>query len=212
MQLDLRKIRTRWINMVQDADKADMMQDMLDELGFVDHQRFKAVTGIKPHKGVREGEEHYRSCAESHFRVLRETILKDGLPVLILEDDIDAERPFSPIVQVPKEADCLYVGTSHGSFGYKATLLGEDLLRIRGVLATHAILYMTKEYASKVKKLGKKYIYKKNRPFDIALAAELQHGNRVCALRKPLFYQSDAKNENNKWEMITRTPLIVDAA
>ncbi len=86
MRIDIRNTRTRWINMQHDVDKAEMMQDMLDELGFTDHQRFNAVTGIKPHKGVREGEEHYRSCAESHFRLLKETIIKDGLPVLILEE------------------------------------------------------------------------------------------------------------------------------
>ena len=46
------------------------------------------VTGIAPHEGVRRGEEHYRNCAESHFKILEETILADGEPVLILEDDV----------------------------------------------------------------------------------------------------------------------------
>ena len=82
-------VRTRWINVDKDVEKAKQMQELLDGLGFTDHQRFSAVTGIEPHEGVRRGEEHYRNCAESHFKILEETILSDGKPVLILEDDVD---------------------------------------------------------------------------------------------------------------------------
>ena len=181
MQLDIRNVRTRWINMEKDVDKAAMMQGLLDGLGFTDHERFEAVVGIKPHRGVRKGEEHYRSCAESHFRVLKETIFRDGKPVLVLEDDIDVEKPFAPEFFVPDEADAVYLGTSHGGFKYKAVGYKHGLVRIMGVLATHAILYLNKDYAKAVKKLGRHYIYRKHLPFDVALAAELQAANRVCA-------------------------------
>jgi len=211
MRLDIRNTRTRWINVEKDVTKACMMQDLLDSLGFSDHQRFPAVTGIKPHREVRKGEEHYRNCAESHFRLLKQTILKDGLPILILEDDIDAEYPFEPFLEVPDEADCVYLGTSHGSLQYKAVGPKNGLVRIRGVLATHAILYLKKEYARSVRKLGKKYIYRRNLPFDVAIASELQDNSRVCARHQPMFYQADSKNEVNKWETLTRTPLIVTA-
>ena len=53
-------VRTRWINVDKDVEKAKQMQELLDGLGFTDHQRFSAVTGIEPHEGVRRGEEHYR--------------------------------------------------------------------------------------------------------------------------------------------------------
>ena len=187
-----------------------MMQELLMKLKFSNHRRFSALGGIPPHEGVRAGEEHYRSCAESHFAVLQDTILKDGNPVLIIEDDIEAEIPMT-VMEVPDDADCVYLGTSHGGMNYKATIVSQQLSRIEGVLATHAILYLNREYAEKTIEIGKKWIYEQNRPFDVGMAFELQPISKVYALRAPLFYQSDAKNAVNKWERITRTPLLVDA-
>ena len=80
MKIDFRNVRTRWINVDKDTNKADLMVEMLDTLGFKNHERFSAVTNVKPHEGVRKGEEHYRNCAESHFKML--PTLAGPLPAL----------------------------------------------------------------------------------------------------------------------------------
>ncbi len=200
-------VRTRWINVDRDTEKAKQMKELLDGLGFTNHARFSAVTGVAPHEGVRKGEEHYRNCAESHFKILEETILADGEPVLILEDDVDVESTFSGEIEIPSDADCFYVGTSHGDGNYSAIEHSNSLNKIEKVFATHAILYFSKSYAERTISIGKHFIYERNTPFDVGLAYEVQPHFKVYAPVAPLFYQADSKNAVNKWEGITRTPL-----
>ena len=70
-------VRTRWINVDKDTVRSQQMDTLLKGYNFTNHERVSAVTGIEPHDGVRPGEEHYRNCAESHFKILEDTILKD---------------------------------------------------------------------------------------------------------------------------------------
>tara|TARA_R100001510_G_C7612556_1_gene175639 strand:- start:368 stop:1030 length:663 start_codon:yes stop_codon:yes gene_type:complete len=208
MDFNICNVRTRWINVDKDVEKAQQMQELLDGLEFTNHQRFSAVTGIAPHEGVRKGEEHYRNCAESHFKILEQTILKDGEPVLILEDDVDLEKEaFVKEFPLPKDADAIYFGTSHGDNSYEAIDQGNGYNKIVRVYATHAIMYLNPEFAKKTIEDGKTHIYKHNRPFDLALAYEVQPKFNVYAPYVPYFYQADAKNSVNKWENVTRPPL-----
>ena len=218
MEIDFRDVRTRWINVDKDTSKAEQMVELLDSLGFNNHERFSAVTNVPPHEGVRKGEEHYRNCAESHFAVLKETILKDGDPVLILEDDVEytdaltdyisKDKPCSPIV-FPDDVDAIYIGTSHGDGQYTAHHAEKGWLSVKGVFATHAILYLSKSYAEETLQVGKQWIYEKNTTFDVGLAYELQPSKKVYAPIVPFFYQADSKNSVNKWETITKTPLRI---
>ena len=202
-------VRTRWINVDKDVEKAKQMQELLDGLGFTDHQRVSAVTGIEPHEGVIAGEEHYRNCAEAHFKVLEETLLSDGQPVFILEDDVDVDAIIKNNldVPIPEDADAVYFGTSHGDGNYKAINLKNGWLKIERVFATHSIMHISKNFAEEVINVGKRWIYENNRPFDVGIAYEIQPKYNVYAPLKPFFYQSDAKNKVNKWEIMTRTPL-----
>ena len=213
MKIDISNLRVRWINVDADTEKASRMVDLLNENEFKNHERFSAVTGIEPHEDVREGEEHYRNCAESHFKVLEETILKDGEPVLILEDDVEATKALDNFTDTefdfPDDADAVYMGTSHGDGQYEAMKHDQHWLKIKRVFATHAILYFSKEYANQTIEIGKRWIYDRNMPFDVGLAYELQPNRNVYAPIVPTFYQADSKNTKNKWEEITKTPLRI---
>ena len=206
--MNIRDVRTRWINVDKDVDKAKQMQELLDGLGFTDHQRFSAVTGIEPHEGVRRGEEHYRNCAESHFKILEETILSDGQPVLIFEDDIEFDTNlFNPHILLPENADAFYYGISHGDGKYEAEKVSDGVLKISKVFATHAILHINPEYSKKVVEIGKQWIYERNHPFDVGCAYQIQPAFNVYASEIPPVFQADSKNTVNKWEGLTRTPL-----
>ena len=201
-------VRTRWINVDKDVEKAKQMQELLDGLGFTDHQRFSAVTGIEPHEGVRRGEEHYRNCAESHFKLLEETILSDGQPVLILEDDVDFDSTiFTKEIPLPENADAFYYGISHGDGNYDVEKVCDGLLKGNKIFATHAIMHINPEYSKKVIEVGKRWIYERNHPFDVGCAYEVQPNFVVYASEVPPVYQADSKNSVNKWEGLTRTPL-----
>ncbi len=207
MNIDLRQIPCVWINVDTDTEKASQMEALLDRLDIRNHRRFSGVTGIPPHDAVNRGEEHYRNCAESHFAVLQAAVDHDTFPILVLEDDVDVQGfPDAPI-ECPDDADALYLGTSHGSPDYRATPVSDLLFRIERVYAAHAVVHLTREYAEAVITDGRRSIYDRDEPFDVALAFETQARFNVHAMRTPVFYQSDAKNLVNQWEHMTRTPL-----
>ena len=208
MKMDLRDVRCEWINVEKETEKAEQMVELLDRLGVKNHKRAAAVPWIEPHQGVREGEEHYRSCAESHFEVLQRAIDNDDFPVLILEDDVDAEAELGE-VEIPDDADMFYIGTSYGDGSFTTTPVDDNVNKITQVFSTHAIIYLTATVAKKVIGIGKESIYKHNRPFDVTVAYQIQTTFNVYATTKPIFYQSDAKNDKNKWENITKTPLEI---
>jgi hypothetical protein len=162
MKTDIRNVRTRWINVDKDEEKARLMVELLNQYEFTDHERFSAVTGIDPHEGVNRGEEHYRNCAESHFKVLEETIMKDGKPVMILEDDVEIEPPaWTAEVPIPEDADAIYFGTSHGDRHYEAIDMNNGWLKIKRVFSTHAILHINKEFSRRVIEEGKNHMPQK---------------------------------------------------
>jgi len=206
MKIDLRDVTVRWVNVDSDTEKNVMMENLCERVGFKNASRFSAVTGIEPHEGVNPGEEHYRNCAESHFKIYEET---DTFPLLILEDDVEIEESVFTynLDNVPDDADAIYFGTSHGDGNYSAQDVGGGWMRVQRVFATHAIMYLNPDICNAVTEVGKKWIYEYNRPFDVGFAYEVQPQFKVYAPHTPFFYQADSKNTKNKWEGLTRTPL-----
>lgn len=208
MNIDLRNATVRWINLDRDNDKRTMMEDLCSRIGLTQASRVSAHTGAPPHAGVRAGEEHYRNCAESHFAIYREAIENDSFPLLILEDDVEVEEWFTlDLNGVPDDADAIYMGTSHGDNNYYARDVGDGWMKIERVFATHSILFLNKKICEEILTVGNRWIYEHNRPFDVGIAYEVQPKFNVYAPHRPFFYQSDAKNQVNKWEGLTRNPL-----
>tara|TARA_Y100001937_G_scaffold101732_1_gene139663 strand:+ start:275 stop:931 length:657 start_codon:yes stop_codon:yes gene_type:complete len=207
MRIDLLNERVRWINVESDKEKAEQMVELLDRLEFKNAERFNAITSVD----VKEKNQFYvtHCCGESHFHTLEETIIKDGKPVLIFEDDIEVEQKnFRPVLDIPNDADALYLGTSHGDGKYEALAVNESLYKIKRVFACHAILFLNPAYAKAVVEDGRNTIYNLNGPFDVTLAYNVQPRYNIYAVRDPFFFQADAKNTTNMYENITRTPLF----
>jgi len=207
MKVDLLNERVRWINVESDKTKAEQMVELLDRLEFKNAERFDAITSVN----VKEKNDFYitHCCGESHFHTLEDTIIKDGKPVLIFEDDVEVEQEnFRKVFDVPDDADSLYLGTSHGDGRYEALPVNDFLYKIKRVFACHAILFFNPAYAKAVVEDGRNTIYNLNGPFDVTLAYNVQPRFNVYATQKPMFYQADAKNTKNLYEGITRTPLF----
>lgn len=209
MKIDLCNVPVRWISVDTATERVKLMEELIERLGIKNASRFSAITDVDPHEGVREGEEHYRNCAESHFAILQETIDNKSFPVLILEDDVDIEESVfdTNLDNIPDDADAIYMGTSHGDNKYSAKDVGNGWMKIERVFATHSIMWLNEKMAKEVIETGKRWIYERNHPFDVGIAYELQPRFNVYAPHVPFFFQSDAKNTKNKWESITRTPL-----
>jgi hypothetical protein len=211
MKIDLRNVRCEWINVAKDTEKAEQMVELLDRLGFKNHQRFDAITGVPPKLGGRPGEENTASCGASHAAILKRAIEEDNFPIMILEDDIDVSEFPDQELDVPDGADALYLGTSHGDRNYTSNLVEghDDLIKITQVFATHAILYLNKNYAKEFVAITETSINSRNHHFDVSVAYNLQPRFEVYGMRVPIFYQADAKNSTNKWEHLTKTPLEI---
>jgi hypothetical protein len=179
-RMNLSGVRTSWINLDQESAKASQMLELLNRLGFNQHQRFPAVTHFSK-ENAHVGQAHYKNCAESHFQILKSTILTDGKPILILEDDVElAQRHYQPEISFPADADAVYLGTSHGDGNYNATVVSKQgdestaVLRIAGMYGTHAVLYLTRAFAQAVVNVGRQWVHQRCCPFDVGVAFEVR--------------------------------------
>ncbi len=211
MKIDLRNVRCEWINLEKDTEKAEQMVELLDRLGVKNHNRVNAITGVEPMIGCRPGEESTNSCGASHVGILKKAIDNDDFPVMILEDDVEVTEFPEGEVDVPDDIDALYLGTSHGDNNYTTNPVEgyDQILKITQVFATHAILYMNKAYAKEFVDVTEAAIKSRRQHFDVVAAYNLQPRFNIYGMRSPVFYQADSKNDKNKWEMITKTPLEI---
>lgn len=202
MQIDLREIPTVWINLDKDVENANTMVQQFEKYGFKNHIRF---SGLTPDKIDPPIEKHWYGfgCGMSHVTILEK--YKD-IPLLILEDDAKITDCFNPIIDIPEDADSVYLGTSSGNPAYMAKSYNDDYFRIGKVLSTHAVLYLTEAFKNNVAEITRLFVYHYQQPVDIGVASTLEHF-KVYAPKCPYFIQADERQSNNKWEWITARPL-----
>lgn len=205
MKIDLRNVYTQWINLDEKTDNAEYMETLLSDLGFSQTERFSAIK--KSITTARKGEEHYPGIGESQIQCMK-NIRERGLPGLILEDDVGVSEFFKPEIEVPDDCDAFYLGTSHGDRRYKAVDVGQGICKISEMLAAHAILHVTDRYINDLIDHAIPFMETHKRPFDV-YAYSIQKKYNIYAFHAPYFFQSDARNNVNKWESLTRTPLNV---
>jgi hypothetical protein len=75
-------------------------------------------------------------------------------------------------------------------------------MRVGGILATHAILYITPNYRKEMAQAAIHCIEDLQQPWDIG-AASVQFYKKVYTPNKPYFYQSDNRESANKWQGFT---------
>ena len=157
-------------------------------------------------------------CGLSHVRALRAW---DGQrPLLVLEDDVAASDDYAGELEVPADADAVYVGVSRygaveplNSGGFIDMLAIEDagpgLMRVHNMLSTHAILHLTERWRQAALAAMIAGLADHDRAPDRELAL-IQSDFNVYALQRPLFYQSAALQSGaygQRQEASTRTVL-----
>jgi len=204
MKIDIRDVKCCWINLDRAKENAESMVKQFEELEIKNHKRLSARE-IEPPPGTDRSIYHYVGCAQSHIDILEN---EKDTPLLILEDDAKfIPEWYTPIIEnVPDDTDAIYLGISHGDGRYFAQDIGNNLARIKGVFATHAILHITERYKKAVVDIAKEFVYNRNTPFDLGCAT-IQHGFNVITTHLPLFYQADERSSANKWENLTKQPL-----
>lgn len=207
MKIDLRNVYTLWINLDEKTDNAQYMENLFKENGFTNTERFSAIKKSTP-TADRIGEQHYPGIAESQFACMRK-IIQRGYPALILEDDVAINKDiFFPEIEVPDDCDAFYLGTSHGDNHYSAVSVGNGICKIKNMLSAHAILYTSDRYINDIVTNGPRYVEEQKKPFDV-YTYQIQQRYNIYSFPAPFFYQSDDRNNANKWEAMTKNPLRI---
>ena len=193
MNISLIDIPVFYINLDEQEEKRKLTETLLKQLGFRSVTRFSA---IKHEAGRIIG------CARSHYEILR----TQKPPFIILEDDCALHKEFTNNLEIPDDADALYLGISHwgrylnhsGPYVH-TTQVNQDLVRVHNMLATHAILYLTEPYVDICKRVAHHFGYEVENHLDIGFA-EIHRFYNVYALNEPLFRQYE-------WSAVTTGKL-----
>lgn len=199
MIIDLREIPTVWINLDKATENAKIMAERFEKYGFKNTHR-KSGLIIDPPPGTHHSISHFMGCGQSHIDILADS--KYSCPLLVLEDDIEFVENFNPVLEIPDDSDGVYLGISHGGNSYQTKKINENYFRIAGVLAAHAILYINPMFRADMKNVGLHCLYNLQTPWDVGTAA-IQKLYKVYSPIKPLVFQSNDRENANKWQGLT---------
>lgn len=186
--MKLKEIKTYYINLDKDEEKKEAMEKMLSELEF-DYERFP---GVQAEWG----------CEKSHYKLLSEGL---KAPFIVLEDDCALKNQVIDL-GVPEDIDFMYLGIS--AFGYyNGNITGvlykqitDEVSKVYNMLSTHAMLYLSDNYANMVKNIAYYCGYKENQHFDKSIA-EMAKYYEVYALNNPMFYQDTYNKEATFYDL-----------
>jgi GR25 family glycosyltransferase involved in LPS biosynthesis len=182
VKINLIDIPVYYINLDEQEDKRKRTETMLKQIGFKFVERFSA---IKHEAGRIIG------CARSHYEVLN----KAQVPFIILEDDCSLNKEIPETIQLLDNADALYLGISHwgrylnhsGPYVH-TTKVNDEIVRVHNMLATHAILYLSKSYVDICRRISYHFGYEVENHLDIGFA-EVHKFYNVYSMNEPLFRQ-----------------------
>jgi hypothetical protein len=195
MKINLTETQVYYINLFHHTDKNENMKKMFSDLNFTKVQRLDG--SICPENPI-------AGCSRAHYHSLDPT----KVPFILFEDDaflLDSNWKYDTI-EVPDDADAVYLGTS--TWGRMNGHNGEyiqydkvdgypELVRVYNILATHAILYISKEYTDMCKRVGYHTGYVIENYNDVGFA-EIQRYFNVYAFDTPIFAQSSNIIGTNK--------------
>lgn len=208
MEIDLRNVPTRWINLDRATFNAKQMTEQFDRLGFTSHERVPGRI-IPPPKNMTAMQlkafgKHFMGCGQAHIDAL---LSVNKAPLLVLEDDALVTDAFRPMIDVPDDTDAVYLGISHGNRKQAIIDLNNGWYRIVGMLAAHAVLYVSERYRKYASDIAHHCLYTKQIPMDNGFAAA-QQKFKIIASPTPMFIQSAGRQSENKWQSLTDRPLV----
>jgi GR25 family glycosyltransferase involved in LPS biosynthesis len=191
MQIDIKSLPVHYINMNRHAEKNLDMIQLGRDLKFNNYLRTEGVD-MPGHPKA--------GCATSHYNIFKTM----NQPTVILEDDCVILNKKTTI-DVPDDADAVYLGLSNwgyldssselGNFSHKRHKDYDNIYKVDGMLATHAILYISQEYIDMSTRVARWHA-ENDRHIDQGLALIQKYFN-VYALGTPMFYQHSNRVATN---------------
>jgi hypothetical protein len=203
MTIDLRGIKSLWIGGIN-KNRASRISSLFDSLGY-NHRKVESV--------ISNG---FNGNTQSTKNTIKESLEYDE-PVAIFEDDANITQHYKNEIDVPDDADAVWLGTSmfglvnnwesmslrDGIYLTQPTKTGEynDFYKVENMLSLHAVVFITTKYKQCMFNYLEYLINKQTAP-DIITAATMRDFN-IYACKKPMFFQDD--NAHNS--LPTLTPL-----
>lgn len=185
MKIKLIDLRSYYINIAGHKARGEHTQKLLEALGFKHILRSPGFFN----------KDKIAGSGDAYLNVLLSRYDK-GDPFILFEDDIELTH-FDHIIDIPDDADAVYLGVSKmGIVGGKdeehllvSEVDGYDhLYRVYNMLATHAVVYLNMDYVKSAAEAGKRYL-DQGLPHDLGIAENMKDW-KVYALDKPMFIQS----------------------
>jgi len=184
MRINLLDVPIYYVNLDDEDQKRKNTETMLKCLGF---KYVNRVSAIKHEKGRIIG------CARSHYEILKNV----KPPFIIIEDDCALNKDFVNEIEIPDNADALYLGISHwgrylnhsGPYVHYESV-NNEIVRVYNMLATHAIMYLSQSYVDICKRISYHYGYEVEGHLDIGFA-EIHKFYNVYSYDEPLLRQYD---------------------
>ena len=184
MNLDLREIPFYYINLDDAVERRTRTENHLKALGIKSINRIPAVRHSNGFAG----------CARTVSDFLHQ--ITEG-PFVLIEDDIEVKQ-WDPIIEVPDDADALYLGISgwgrmngHSGPFVQWEQVDGNLLRVYNMLSGHAIVYLSGEWVEMARRCCHHAGYVIESYYDVQIA-EVQRFFNVYALDDPYFYQTSS--------------------
>lgn len=184
MKLNLRNLDTYYINLDEGEERRQRTESILNKLNFSSVTR---IRGIKTDDGK-------VGCARSQHKVLSDKSIPT--PFLLLEDDILFTGNDDFEIEVPDDADALFLGVSQWAryFSFSGPFLhyrrvDDRIVQVYNMLSGHAVIYLSDEYRQVCSRISKYCGYQLLDHMDNGYA-EIQKYYNVYSLDLPMFKQN----------------------
>jgi GR25 family glycosyltransferase involved in LPS biosynthesis len=206
MIIDLKKINSLWIGGIN-KNRELKIKSLLDKLEY-NHKQIPAV--------ISNG---FNGNTQSTKNAIEESI-KYNEPVIIFEDDANITEHYNNEIDVPEDADAVWLGTSiyglvnnwesmslrDGIYLTQPKKTGEynNFYKVENMLSLHAVVFITNKYKQSMLNYLQYLINKQTAP-DIITAETMKYFN-IYACKKPMFFQDD--NAHNSSPTLTALDSI----
>lgn len=206
MIINLKKINSLWIGGIN-KNREFKIKSLLDKLEY-NHKQIPAVLS-----------NGFNGNTQSTKNAIEESI-KYNEPVIIFEDDANITEHYNNKIDVPDDADAIWLGTSiyglvnnwesmslrDGIYLTQPKKTGEynNFYKVENMLSLHAVVFITNKYKQSMLNYLQYLINKQTAP-DIITAETMKYFN-IYACKKPMFFQDD--NAHNSSPTLTALDSI----
>jgi len=140
-------------------------------------------------------------------------------PALCIEDDCAFTEYYKNELNVPDDADAIYLGTSvwgvtngHTYWrNFNIKKYNEEFYKIEGMCSTHAVLFLNNNFLGHLNKIGESYNMQSTTPFDYLMCQE-QYKFNVYGVARPMFYQTGDNKDVTLYSLETvykdKNPIV----